>query len=228
MSDKNVLVQLQNVTKSYEMGSAAVEVLKDINLTVKARDFISISGPSGSGKSTLLAIVGLLDQSFVGNYYFLGKNIQGMSVNEQAKLRNSGLGFIFQSFNLIDTMSVFDNVALPLRYISQRMSETTLTESVMKALEKVGLNHLVSHYPKQLSGGQQQRVAIARAVVNKPKLLLVDEPTGNLDSKSGEQIMNMLVNLNLEGVAICLVSHDKRFSEFAKQRYRLADGSLLN
>jgi putative ABC transport system ATP-binding protein len=188
---------------------------------------VSISGPSGCGKSTLLSILGLLDMPSGGEYEIEGVNVTDLSLDQAAEIRNSKIGFIFQSFNLIDELSVFDNVALPLRYKTKVPSDKEIATRVAECLELVGMSHRSSHKPNQLSGGQQQRIAIARALVAKPAILLVDEPTGNLDSKSGDQVMDVLEKLNDNGTTICMVTHDPRYADMAKTQLRLLDGAIL-
>ena len=188
---------------------------------------MSISGPSGCGKSTLLSILGLLDMPTSGEYFIEGTNVTDLSLDQAAEIRNSKIGFIFQSFNLIDELSVFDNVALPLRYKTKVPNDKEISDRVHECLELVDMSHRTSHKPNQLSGGQQQRIAIARALVANPAILLVDEPTGNLDSKSGDQVMDVLEKLNNSGTTICMVTHDPRYADMADIQLKLLDGSIL-
>ena len=221
------VLTMRDIAKVFETDSLETHALKGIDLEIKQGDYVSISGPSGCGKSTLLSIMGLLDLPTSGEYFIAGKDVTKLSLDQAAELRNSTIGFIFQSFNLIDELSVFDNVALPLRYHVDKPSNSEIKKRVLACLEKVGLSHRVSHKPNQLSGGQQQRVAIARALVAEPKVLLVDEPTGNLDSKSGDQVMDVLSQLHQAGTTICMVTHDPRYADLATTKVQLLDGMIL-
>jgi len=225
MSD--IKIQMQNISKVFETDELETHALKNIDITIKSGDYVSISGPSGCGKSTLLSILGLLDMPTGGEYFIEGTNVTDLSLDEAAEIRNSKIGFIFQSFNLIDELSVFDNVALPLRYKTKVPSDKEISERVHECLELVDMSHRASHKPNQLSGGQQQRIAIARALVANPAILLVDEPTGNLDSKSGDQVMDVLEKLNNSGTTICMVTHDPRYADMADIQLKLLDGSIL-
>ena len=202
--------------------------LQGVNLEVLEGDYISISGPSGCGKSTLLSILGLLDSPTSGQYIIANNDVSNLDVNQRASIRNKYIGFVFQSFNLIDELSVFDNIALPLRYSDAALSEREIKEKVTQCLEKVAMTHRADHKPNQLSGGQQQRIAIARALVNNPAILLVDEPTGNLDSKNGDAVMKMLAELNEQGTTICMVTHDARYANMAKTQLYLLDGVMAD
>jgi len=221
------ILSLKNIGKIFETEELETHALKSINLTINKGDYVSISGPSGCGKSTLLSIMGLLDVSSSGEYFIEGENVTDLSLDGAAEVRNEKIGFIFQSFNLIDELSVFDNVALPLRYHADKPNNANIKKRVTECLEKVGLSHRISHKPNQLSGGQQQRVAIARALVANPAVLLVDEPTGNLDSKSGDQVMDVLEQLNKSGTTICMVTHDPRYADMARTKVQLLDGTIL-
>jgi putative ABC transport system ATP-binding protein len=221
------ILALHNIGKIFETEELETHALKAINLTINQGDYVSISGPSGCGKSTLLSIMGLLDVSSSGEYFIEGVNVTDLSLDQAAEVRNAKIGFIFQSFNLIDELSVFDNVALPLRYHADKPNNATIKNRVAECLEKVGLSHRITHKPNQLSGGQQQRVAIARALVANPAILLVDEPTGNLDSKSGDQVMEVLEQLNKAGTTICMVTHDPRYADMARTKVQLLDGTIL-
>ena len=225
MSD--IKIQMKGISKIFETEELETHALKNIDLTIYAGDYVSISGPSGCGKSTLLSILGLLDMPSGGEYFIEGKNVTDLSLDEAAEIRNSKIGFIFQSFNLIDELSVFDNVALPLRYRNQVPSDSDIEMRVNECLALVGMSHRASHKPNQLSGGQQQRIAIARALVAEPAILLVDEPTGNLDSKSGDQVMDVLEKLNDSGTTICMVTHDPRYADMATTQLKLLDGAIL-
>jgi len=225
MSD--IKIQMKGISKVFETEELETHALKSIDLKIMAGDYVSISGPSGCGKSTLLSILGLLDMPSGGEYYIEGVNVTDLSLDQAAEIRNGKIGFIFQSFNLIDELSVFDNVALPLRYQEKKPSDKEINERVKQCLDMVDMGHRTSHKPNQLSGGQQQRIAIARALVANPAILLVDEPTGNLDSKSGDQVMDVLEKLNAEGTTICMVTHDPRYADMARTQLKLLDGAIL-
>jgi putative ABC transport system ATP-binding protein len=200
-------------------------VLEHINFSVQPRSFCAIAGPSGCGKSTLLSILGLLDTPTEGTYTLNGRSVEDLPLAERARVRNREIGFIFQSFNLIGDLTVYENVELPLTYRGMRSSERK--ERVMAALDKVGMSHRAKHLPSQLSGGQQQRVAVARAVGGAPSILLADEPTGNLDSKNGEAVMGLLKELHAEGATICMVTHDPRYARHAERSIHLFDGRVV-
>ena len=223
----NIKLEMKSICKIFETEEIETHALKNVDLRIKAGQYVSISGPSGCGKSSLLSIMGLLDTPSSGEYYIEGVNVTNLTLDEAAKIRNRKIGFIFQSFNLIDELSVFDNVALPLRYHVEPLSEEAITERVNECLSLVDMSHRLGHKPNQLSGGQQQRIAIARGLVADPAILLVDEPTGNLDSKSGDQVIRILENLNKNGTTICLVTHDPRYADMANIQYRLSDGVIL-
>ncbi len=225
MSDIKIL--LKDVKKVFEMEDVDTYALRGVNLEIRAGEYVSISGPSGCGKSTLLSILGLLDTTSEGQYFIEGTDVTHLSIDEAAEIRNSKIGFIFQSFNLIDELSVFDNVALPLRYSTENFSADQITKCVNECLEMVEMSHRAGHQPNQLSGGQQQRIAIARALVAEPAILLVDEPTGNLDSKSGDNVMAILADLNNKGTTICMVTHDPRYANMAKRQLKLFDGKIV-
>ncbi|NQY35138.1 MAG: ABC transporter ATP-binding protein [Alteromonadaceae bacterium] len=222
-----IKIQMKNIGKVFETEELETHALQNIDMTIYSGDYVSISGPSGCGKSTLLSILGLLDMPTSGEYFIEGVNVTSLSLDEAAEIRNSKIGFIFQSFNLIDELSVFDNVALPLRYSSEKPTDAQINKRVNECLEMVGMSHRTSHKPNQLSGGQQQRIAIARALVADPAILLVDEPTGNLDSKSGDMVMDVLEELNNKGTTICMVTHDPRYADMAKTQLKLLDGAIL-
>ena len=219
-------VQMKNICKIYETEEMETHALKDVNLTISAGDYVSVSGPSGCGKSTLLSLIGLLDTPSSGEIKIDGIDAANLSLDEAAEIRNSKIGFIFQSFNLIDQLSVFDNVALPLRYRKEKPSGTDIEARVNGCLEMVNMGHRSQHKPNQLSGGQQQRIAIARALAAEPAILLVDEPTGNLDSSSGDQIMDVLDQLNGNGTSICMVTHEPHYAARAKTQLKLLDGAI--
>src|SRR5580698_457638 len=219
------LIHLKSVSKVFVTDELETHALEDIQLDIQKGEYVAISGPSGCGKSTLLAILGLLDTPSQGNYVLNGKAASGLNIAERARIRNREIGFIFQAFNLIGDLTVYENVELPLTY--RGMSSTDRKKSVMDALDKVGMSHRVKHYPSQLSGGQQQRVAVARALGGSPAILLADEPTGNLDSKNGEAVMELLQSLHREGATICMVTHDTRFAKHAERTIHLFDGKVV-
>jgi putative ABC transport system ATP-binding protein len=224
METTETLLQLIDINKVFETDEVETHALVDINLELKDGEYVSIAGPSGCGKSTLLSILGLLDTPTSGEYILSGKNVSNLSVSDRARIRNHEIGFIFQAFNLIGDLTVAENVALPLTY--RGISTEEIKERVDLALNKVDIGHRKKHYPSQLSGGQQQRVAVARAVVGKPSILLVDEPTGNLDSSNGEAVMDMLDQLHESGSTICMVTHDPRYAERAQRTLNLFDGQV--
>lgn len=219
------LVQVKNLHKKFIQGSTATLALQGIDLSIYQGDFAAITGPSGCGKSTLLNILGLLDTFDEGSYLLSGIDTRPLSVNQRARIRNRHIGFVFQAFHLIDSISVFDNVALPLQHRGERQS--TIKDRVEHCLAQVGMSHRHDFYPHQLSGGQQQRIAIARALVGSPELLLVDEPTGNLDSKNGDAVMQLLLELHRNGTSIVMVTHDQRYSRCANRHIQLLDGKVL-
>ena len=219
------IIRLEGVTKVFSTDDMETHALSGIHLEINRGEYVSISGPSGCGKSTLLAILGLLDSPSGGSYQLNGKNVEGMKLTERARIRNREIGFIFQAFNLIGDLNVYENVELPLTYRSTPSAERK--RLVQEALEKVGMSHRVRHYPSQLSGGQQQRVAVARALAGQPSMLLADEPTGNLDSANGEAVMTLLSELHEEGATICMVTHDPRFARCAGRGITLFDGRIV-
>ncbi|MDP2633504.1 MULTISPECIES: ABC transporter ATP-binding protein [unclassified Pseudoalteromonas] len=226
--NNNTLISLKNIAKVYRSQNVETYALKDIDLTIHEGDYICISGPSGCGKSTLLSLLGLLDSPTGGQYAIKNVDTKTLDMDQQAELRNLHIGFIFQSFNLIDELSVFDNVALPLTYREPAMSQADIQSAVKHALDEVEMGHRAQHKPNQLSGGQQQRIAIARALAGKPSILLVDEPTGNLDSKNGDAVMDLLDALNQKGTTICMVTHDLRYAGRAKTQLKLLDGEIVS
>ncbi len=219
------LLKLEAVTKVFYTDEVETHALAGIHLEINQGEYISISGPSGCGKSTLLSILGLLDSPTDGNYWLGGKPVADLPLAERARIRNREVGFIFQSFNLIGDLSVYENVELPLTYRGMRASERK--EKVRAALERVGMSHRAKHLPAQLSGGQQQRVAVARAVAGDPLILLADEPTGNLDSTNGEAVIDLLKELHETGATICMVTHDPRYARHADRTVHLFDGRVL-
>jgi putative ABC transport system ATP-binding protein len=222
---ENEMIRLENVTKVYYTDDVETHALEQIDLEIQQGEFVSIEGPSGCGKSTLLSILGLLDTPTSGEYFLDGDPVATLTPAQRARIRSRSIGFIFQAFNLINDLTVHENVELPLTYRSLPSAERA--ERVAGALERVGVAHRAKHYPTQLSGGQQQRVAIARALVGDPLILLADEPTGNLDSKNGEAVMELLRDLHRGGATICMVTHDTRFARYAQRTVLLFDGHLL-
>jgi putative ABC transport system ATP-binding protein len=220
------LIKLENVTKVFLTDEIETHALSGIHLDIAKGEYVSIAGPSGCGKSTLLSILGLLDTPTDGTYLLNGRLVQGLALSERARIRNREIGFIFQSFNLIGDLTVFENVELPLTYRGMPASERKLRAT--EALEKVGMAHRAKHLPAQLSGGQQQRVAVARALAGSPAVLLADEPTGNLDSKNGDAVMDLLHALHKNGATILMVTHDTRFARHADRTVHLFDGSVVD
>jgi putative ABC transport system ATP-binding protein len=221
----DALVKMDGVSKVFITDEVETHALAGIQLTIKKGEYLSISGPSGCGKSTLLAILGLLDTPSGGSYVLNSKPVSNLKLQERARIRNREIGFIFQAFNLIGDLNVYENVELPLTYRGMPSSERKA--AVMEALDKVGMTHRVKHYPSQLSGGQQQRVAVARALAGNPSVLLADEPTGNLDSANGEQVMDLLKGLHNQGATICMVTHDPRYASFADRTIHMFDGKIV-
>src|SRR2546428_7470621 len=226
MADANgTLIKMEGVKKVFYTDEVETHALSEIHLGIKRGQYISIAGPSGCGKSTLLSILGLLDSPTEGNYWLNGQPVANLSVSERTRIRNREIGFIFQSFNLIGDLTVYENVELPLTYRGSSANERK--SAVMGALERVGMIHRARHLPGQLSGGQQQRVAVARALAGKPAILLADEPTGNLDSRNGEAVMDLLKELHGAGATICMVTHDERFARHAERAVHLLDGQIV-
>ena len=219
------LIELKNITKTYISGEREQRVLKKINLSIQSGEYISICGPSGCGKSSLLNIIGLLDTPSSGEYFIDGIEVSAANKKKKAALRNGIFGFVFQSFNLIDDYSVLKTVELPLKYKSEKVADKK--EVATDRLQKVGLIQYADYFPSQLSGGEQQRVAVARALAADTRVLLVDEPTGNLDSANGDQVMALLKELNQSGVTIILVTHDKRYADMANRVVNLLDGEVI-
>ncbi len=224
-SNRHTLIHLDGVTKVFFTDEVETHALSGIYLDIRRGEYLSISGPSGCGKSTLLSILGLLDSPTDGKYTLNESPLEALSISDRTRIRNREIGFIFQAFNLIGDLTVYENVELPLTYRGMPGSERR--QRVQEALERVGMSHRVKHYPAQLSGGQQQRVAVARALVGKPSILLADEPTGNLDSKNGEAVMELLRDLHREGATICMVTHDPRYADFAERTVHLFDGRIV-
>lgn len=218
------LVRLEGVSKIFQADEVETHALSDVHLEIRRGEFVSIAGPSGCGKSTLLSIIGLLDSPTEGGYAIHGTPVASLSISELSHIRNREIGFVFQAFNLIGDLTVFENVELPLTYRNMAMSERR--RRVQEVLDRVGMAHRMKHYPAQLSGGQQQRVAVARALGGQPSILLADEPTGNLDSKNSEAVMNLLKELHGEGATICMVTHDPRYAGMADRSIHLVDGRI--
>jgi putative ABC transport system ATP-binding protein len=219
------LIHLDGVTKVFTTDEVETHALAGIHLDIQKGEYLSIAGPSGCGKSTLLAILGLLDSPSGGTYILNAKPVQNLKLSERARIRNREIGFIFQAFNLIGDLTVYENVELPLTY--RGMPGAERKKRVHEALERVGMSHRVKHYPSQLSGGQQQRVAVARALAGDPSILLADEPTGNLDSANGEAVMDLLRELHRGGATICMVTHDPRYARYADRNIHLFDGRVV-
>ncbi len=219
------LIRLDAVSKIFFTDEVETHALASIHLEINNGEYIAIAGPSGCGKTTLLSILGLLDSPTEGVYTLDGKPVSGLSSSDRARIRNREIGFIFQAFNLIGDLTVYENVELPLTY--RGMSSGERKERVQAALERVGMSHRMKHYPSQLSGGQQQRVAVARAIVGKPLILLADEPTGNLDSRNGEAVMDLMRELHRDGATICMVTHDPRYARYADRTLHLFDGQVV-
>lgn len=223
-SNDGTLVRLDGVKKVFYTDEVETHALSDIHLDIQRGDYVAIAGPSGCGKTTLLSIIGLLDTPTEGSYAFDGQLVADLSARERADVRNRQIGFIFQAFNLIGDLTVCENVELPLSY--RRLPSGERRQRVQEALERVGMDHRRKHYPSQLSGGQQQRVAVARAIAGHPELLLADEPTGNLDSSSGQAVMELLDELHRDGSTICMVTHDPRYAHHAGRAVYLFDGQI--
>ncbi len=221
-----MIIETSQLTKIYRTDEVETTALDAIEFNLKEGEFVSVMGPSGCGKSTLLHILGLIDNPSEGSYKFLGEEVSKYSESKRASLRKANIGFIFQSFNLIDELTVYENVELPLIYLKTPSSERKA--KVDKVLEKLDMAHRCKHFPRQLSGGQQQRAAVARAIVNEPNLILADEPTGNLDSKNSIEVMNMLKNLNEEGTTILMVTHSDEMAKFSSRVIQLLDGKVIS
>jgi putative ABC transport system ATP-binding protein len=222
---ENLIIKTEDMSKVFRTEEVETTALNNINLEVKEGEFVAVMGPSGCGKSTLLNILGLLDNPTDGNYHFNGSEVARLKERQRTIFRKGNIGFVFQSFNLIDELTVYENVELPLIYLKMKSSERK--ELVNNVLERMKIGHRAKHFPQQLSGGQQQRVAIARAVVANPKLILADEPTGNLDSKNGDEVMNLLTELNKEGTTIVMVTHSHHDADFAHRIINLFDGQVV-
>jgi putative ABC transport system ATP-binding protein len=219
------LIRLEELTKVFYTDEVETHALSGIHLEIQRGEYVAISGPSGCGKSTLLSILGLLDSPTSGAYMLNAQAVENLNLSQRARIRNREVGFIFQSFNLIGDLTVYENVELPLTYRGMRATERH--QRANEALERVGMGHRARHLPSQLSGGQQQRVAVARALVGRPSILLADEPTGNLDSKNGDAVMDLLRELHRAGSTICMVTHDPRFARYADRTIHLFDGRIV-
>jgi putative ABC transport system ATP-binding protein len=220
-----MIIQLDRLEKVYRTEDVETHALSGVTLGIDAGEYVSIEGPSGCGKSTLLTIIGLLDTPSAGSYTFAGENVERLNAADRALIRNRDIGFIFQSFNLIGDLTVAENVELPLVY--RGLSASERRRRVTEALDRVAMSHRARHFPAQLSGGQQQRVAVARALAGEPQVLLADEPTGNLDSKNGESVMELLTELHATGSTIVMVTHDRRFTRYAMRTIGLLDGRIV-
>ncbi|HXJ12394.1 MAG TPA: ABC transporter ATP-binding protein [Candidatus Limnocylindrales bacterium] len=225
-SPNGILIKMEGVSKVFYTDELETYALSAIDLEIKKGEYLAISGPSGCGKSTLLAILGLLDSPTEGSYWLNGQPVSSLKLSDRSRIRNREIGFIFQAFNLIGDLTVFENVELPLTY--RGMATAERKEKVQRSLERVEMAHRSKHYPAQLSGGQQQRVAVARALVGDPMILLADEPTGNLDSKNGDSVMDLLRDIHSSGATICTVTHDQRYAGHAERTLHLFDGRLAD
>ncbi len=221
------LIEIEGLTKVFYTDEIETHALSGIHLSIARGEYVAMSGPSGCGKSTLLSIIGLLDTPSGGKYQLNGKPVENLNFAERSRIRNQEIGFIFQSFNLIGDLTVYENVELPLTY-RPGMTAPERKRRVQESLERVAMAHRMRHYPSQLSGGQQQRVAVARALAGSPSILLADEPTGNLDSRNGEAVMELLEALHSDGATICMVTHDPRFAKHAEREVHLFDGKVVS
>ncbi|MDI1255455.1 MAG: ABC transporter ATP-binding protein [Flavobacterium sp.] len=220
------MIKIQNLSKKFRTDEVETKALNEVSLTINQGDFVTIMGASGCGKSTLLNIVGLLDNASSGSYELLGQEINGLRESEKSKIRKQNIGFVFQNFNLIDELSVYDNIELPLIY--NNIGAFERKKKVAAIAERLGISHRLKHYPQQLSGGQQQRVAVARALINEPKIILADEPTGNLDSKNGNEVMELLTDLHANGATILMVTHSDYDASFSQRTIFMKDGIVLS
>ncbi len=225
-NESSALISLKGISKVFLTDELETHALADVDFEIRKGEYVAISGPSGCGKTTLLSILGLLDTPSGGTYTLAGESVARLAPVDRARVRNRQIGFIFQAFNLIGDLSVAENIEVPLTY--RGMAANERRDRVAAALERVGMSHRAKHFPAQLSGGQQQRVAVARAVAGDPAILLADEPTGNLDSKNGEAVMELLRELNANGATICMVTHDTRYAEHADREVQLFDGRVVH
>ena len=226
MDNNQALIEIEGLTKVFYTDEIETHALSGVHMKIDKGEYVAISGPSGCGKSTLLSIIGLLDTPTGGSYTLNGHSVENLNFSQRSRIRNQEIGFIFQSFNLIGDLTVYENVELPLTYRSG-MSSAERKRRVQESLERVSMAHRIRHYPSQLSGGQQHRVAVARALAGSPSILLADEPTGNLDSRNAEAVMELLQNLHREGATICMVTHDPRFARHADRQIHLFDGKVV-
>lgn len=220
------MIQIKNISKVFQTEEIETKALNEVSITINQGEFVTIMGPSGSGKSTLLNIVGLLDNATSGSYELLNQEMIGLKEQEKAKVRKQNIGFVFQNFNLIDELSVYDNIELSLVY--NNISSSERKKKVEAIAERLGISHRLKHFPQQLSGGQQQRVAVARALINNPKIILADEPTGNLDSKNGNEVMELLTDLHAQGATILMVTHSDYDASFSQKTIVMKDGMILS
>ena len=220
------MIKIKNISKTFQTEEVETKALNEVSITINQGDFVTIMGASGSGKSTLLNIVGLLDSASSGSYQLLNQEMIGLKEQQKSKFRKENIGFVFQNFNLIDELSVYDNIELPLIYNNVSASERK--QKVETIAERLGISHRLKHYPQQLSGGQQQRVAVARALINDPKIILADEPTGNLDSKNGNEVMELLTDLHANGATILMVTHSEYDASFSQRTILMKDGIILS
>lgn len=220
------LIRMERLSRVFQTDEVETHALSEVDLEIRQGEYVAIAGPSGCGKTTLLSILGLLDAPTSGSYLLEGVEVGNISVQERAKIRNRQIGFVFQAFNLIGELTVYENIELPLTY--RGMSSSERKRRVETAIERVGMSHRAKHFPAQLSGGQQQRVGVARAIVGEPRILLADEPTGNLDSKNGEAVMELLGDLHTTGTTLCIVTHDPRYADHAERTIHLFDGKVVD
>ena len=220
------MITIKNLSKIFQTEEVETKALNEVSITINQGDFVTIMGASGSGKSTLLNIVGLLDSASSGSYHLLNQEMVGLKEQQRSKIRKENIGFVFQNFNLIDELSVYDNIELPLIYNNIAAAERK--QKIEKMAERLGISHRLKHYPQQLSGGQQQRVAVARALINDPKIILADEPTGNLDSKNGNEVMELLTDLHAQGATILMVTHSDYDASFSQKTIFMKDGFILS
>ena len=220
------MIKTEKLNKIFRSEEIETTALNEIDLEIKEGEFVSIMGPSGCGKSTLMNVLGLLDNASSGKYHFLGEEVSGYNEHQRADFRKANIGFVFQSFNLIDELTVYENVELPLLYLG--VPATERKERVQAMLDKMGVGHRSKHYPQQLSGGQQQRVAVSRALVTNPKIVLADEPTGNLDSHHGDEVMNLMKDLNAQGTTIVMVTHSPAYAAYGNRTVNLFDGKIAD